>query len=129
MPADRSRPAPTDHFAPPAGPAAGGVDGVADDNTSLLAVLDSFRRAGYGGDLRPGGTPGSVRCDACGRENPAAAFTDLYLRRLEGASDPDDMVLVVAGRCPECGAGGSIVLGFGPASSETDADIVAGLPL
>jgi uncharacterized membrane protein len=103
--------------------------GSPSDNTSLLAVLDGLRRAGFDTDLRPGDGSGTLRCEGCGQESDAASFEDLQVRRLEGASDPDDMVLAVGGRCPRCGRGGNVVLGFGPASSEVDAAIVAELPL
>jgi hypothetical protein len=46
------------------------------------------------------------------------------LRRLEGASDPADMVAIVALTCPNCGARGTVVLGFGPAGSPDDADVL-----
>ena len=47
---------------------------------------------------------------------------------MEGASDPDDMTLVVAARCPHCGAGGVVVLGYGPTASEADAAVLVRLP-
>jgi hypothetical protein len=36
---------------------------------------------------------------------------------LEGASDPDDMMTVIAARCPHCGVAGTLVLGYGPNAS------------
>jgi uncharacterized membrane protein len=103
--------------------------GAPSDNTSLLGVLEGLRRDGYAIDLRPGSRDATLRCDGCGDESPVEAFRDLQVRRLEGASDPDDMLVAVGGRCPRCGRGGNVVLGYGPNSSDVDAAIVAGLPL
>ena len=44
----------------------------------------------------------------------------LELRRLEGASDPDDMLAVVAVECANCGLRGSLVLNYGPTATEDD---------
>jgi hypothetical protein len=46
------------------------------------------------------------------------------LRRMEGASDPGDMMAVVAIECPSCQAQGTLVLGFGPAASAEDSDVL-----
>jgi hypothetical protein len=114
----------------PADPSAatGPVAGAPSDNTTLSGVLADLRDAGFAADFRPGPTEGLVRCPECGTENPPEQLTDLVERRLEGASDPADMVLVVAGRCPTCGTGGAIALGYGPDAGEADAAIVVRLP-
>jgi hypothetical protein len=109
-------------------PAGSQVAGAPSDNTSVTAVLERLAEDGFGTDFRPGGHPAALRCDQCGRESAVGDFTDLVEHRLEGASDPDDMVIVVAARCPECGARGKVVLGYGPASSDVDSDLVAALP-
>jgi hypothetical protein len=49
------------------------------------------------------------------------------LRRLEGESDPADMMAVVAVTCPACAATGTLTLGFGPTSSAEDADVLHAL--
>jgi hypothetical protein len=104
----------------------GVVVGVPSDNTSLLDVLDEFAKAGYAGSLTA--DDGSiVRCDTCGQESPAARFDVVASRRMEGASDPADMVHVVAAACPHCSAIGVIVLGYGPDASEVDVDVAAAL--
>lgn len=50
------------------------------------------------------------------------------LCRVEGASDPDDMAAVVAVVCPRCSAKDALVLGYGPAASGADADVLLALP-
>lgn len=64
-------------------------------------------------------------CHTCEQTFPAAEAPMSSLRRLEGASDPDDMLAVVAITCPHCGAQGTVVLGFGPAASPEDGDALA----
>jgi hypothetical protein len=49
------------------------------------------------------------------------------LRRMEGASDPADMMAVVALECGVCGASGTMVLGYGPTASDVDSDVLRAL--
>jgi hypothetical protein len=49
------------------------------------------------------------------------------LRRLEGESDPSDMMAIVALTCPACGARGTVVLGFGPMATQQDSDVLQSL--
>ena len=112
----------------PLDPRDGQLAGVPSDNTTLVSVLAKYRQAGYAADFRPVGAEGEVRCDACGTRSAARSFTDLLERRLEGASDPDDMMLVVAGSCPSCGARGVMTLSYGPVAGEADAAVVSRLP-
>jgi hypothetical protein len=96
------------------------------DHTTMVAVLDSYAEAGFTGEFEPREGP-TVTCSACGVTSPAAAVTVVSMRRLEGASDPDDMVVVAAVRCPRCSTQGVLVLGYGPAASGLDADVLLAL--
>lgn len=92
------------------------------DRTTMTDVIDGYREAGYVADF--GAEPDArVSCGSCQVVSPAQRFAIESLRRLEGASDPDDMVAVVATACPVCGADGTLVLGYGPAASSIDADV------
>lgn len=91
-------------------------------------VVDELTRIGYATSLRPRGDDALLFCPSCDTASPVDRFEDVWATRLEGQSDPDDMVLVVAARCPVCHIGGSVVLGFGPAGSAEDAAIVAQIP-
>ncbi len=42
---------------------------------------------------------------------------------MEGASDPDDMLAVIATRCPRCHSAGTLILGYGPMASGDDTDV------
>ena len=96
------------------------------DNTTLTEVLDGYAEAGFTSSFaaQDGGV---VRCDTCGSELDPSRLHMRSLRRLEGASDPDDMMAVVAVQCDACGAAGTMVLGFGPAASDADGDVLIAL--
>ena len=98
------------------------------DNTTLTAVLDELTADGFTGSFvpRPGG---QLLCTTCRETFAATELEPEQVRRLEGASDPDDEVVVVAAACPRCGAHASMTLGFGPTASDDDTGVVADLDL
>lgn len=106
--------------------AAGPEAGTPSDNDTLEAVLARLAVDGWEGeaDAREGGT---VRWRRCGHEGPAADVRVDSFRRMEGASDPDDMVLVAAASCPACGERGVLVVHYGPTAGPADADVLADL--
>ena len=93
------------------------------DNTTLQDVLAGYAEAGFESSFgaQEGGV---VRCDSCGSELDAETVRMRSLRRLEGASDPDDMLAVVALECGVCSAAGTLVLGYGPNASADDSDVL-----
>lgn len=103
------------------------LPGVPSDNTTVEAVLTGFAEKGFVGDLwsKPNG---HILCGACRATSPAGAFEIGMQRRLEGASDPADMQLVVGATCPSCGARGVLSLHYGPTAGQEDADVLAALP-
>lgn len=72
---------------------------------------------------------GTLECAGCGTRTPASEFHVAGFHRLEGASDPDDMNLIVWGRCPGCDHGGTATIGYGPNAGEADEAVLAGLDL
>lgn len=94
---------------------------------SLVGVLRALRDQGITGDLqaRDGGR---IDCGRCGGTIDAGELLDVRQRRLEGVSDPADMMLVVTGRCPGCDAHGALVLSYGPEASAADAAVLDALP-
>jgi hypothetical protein len=103
-------------------------DAATIEQTTSTGVLRRYAEDGFTASLMAvEDPPSSMRCSACGTTSPADAFEVVDERRLEGASDPDDMVIVVAARCPVCGQGGAVSLGFGPEASPADSDVVAAL--
>jgi hypothetical protein len=102
--------------------------GTPSDNTTLTAILADLQREGYSASF--GARDGArLHCSSCRQERSVGDFEVDVMRRLEGASDPDAQVLLVAATCPSCGARGTVAFGYGPEASEVDALAVAGLDL
>jgi hypothetical protein len=98
------------------------TDGEPDDHTTLTSVVEGYRRAGVTADFFAG-DDGTVTCGSCTSTVDASQMSVFSRRRLEGASDPADMMTVVVSRCPACGAEGTMVLGFGPMASAVDGEV------
>lgn len=96
------------------------------DQTTLTEVLDAYAAGGFTGSFTAE-PEAMVRCETCGVVSPAGKVSMSSLRRLEGASDPSEMMAVVALTCPACGARGTLSLTYGPMASGEDADLLAGL--
>jgi len=90
---------------------------------TLGEILATLEAAGFTGQMAARPT-GHILCLTCRNESPAADFDLQAMRRTEGASDPDDMLAVVGLACPQCGARGTAVLGYGPDSDPDDAEVV-----
>lgn len=106
----------------PAGSTAGVAAGAPSDNTTLQSVLADFARDGFvdAYDVNDDGTLCAPSGDPVAPEN----VTVVQMRRLEGASDPDDMVLVAG---LEQGTGdkrGVVVLKYGPGATEGEASVL-----
>lgn len=86
------------------------------DGTTLVEVIRTLEADGYTAQMAPR-EGGVVRCFACHTDSPAALAHIDALCRTEGASDPDDMVAVVALCCPNCRAKGTMTLKYGPAAT------------
>jgi hypothetical protein len=97
-----------------------------DGEVTLSEVLAGYAEGGYTASFTPL-EGGSVECHVCNSKASASRVKMSSLRRMEGASDPDDMVAVVAIECPSCNAKGTLVLGFGPTAAEEDSDVLRSL--
>jgi hypothetical protein len=107
------------------------LTGVARGSETLLDVLGRFTVDGFVGSFTPvdgGEEHGRLRCETCRAEFAANEPVVAELRRLEGASDPDDMLAVVALECPRCATRGSLVLNYGPTATPEDASALLDLP-
>ena len=98
------------------------VMGNGSDRT-ILEVLGELEERGFTGQFAPR-DGAQVECVACHQLMPADMTVLRTLDRLEGASDPDDMLAVVGLECPHCGAKGPAVLSYGPESSIVDAEVL-----
>lgn len=100
--------------------------GVSSDGITLIEVLASYDRSGFSAQLAAT-LDGQVRCFSC-RHTVAPATVLLHsLLRLEGVSDPADLLAVTAVTCPQCQAKGVLVLNYGPVATAGDADVLLGL--
>lgn len=87
--------------------------------TTLLDVLGEAAQDGFSAQLVVT-DEGGFRCVRCGTTEPIADFDVRGYRRLEGASDPADMLIVVWGTCSGCGGGGVATIGYGPNAGAAD---------
>jgi hypothetical protein len=101
-------------------------DEVARDAATITRVLDAFEGDGYAGRFKVL-EGGRVQCLTCRHEVDAHTVEIERLCRLEGASDPADMLAVAALRCPNCHTRGTIILNYGPESTLEDADVLLAL--
>lgn len=102
--------------------------GAPSDYTTLTAILARLDDDGFGAQfvVRQGA---QIECLVCRNVSPASKFVVRRSRRLEGASDPDDMVHVVAATCPVCDVGGTVVLTYGVNASLEDGDVSLALDM
>lgn len=98
----------------------------ASDATSLGEALAHFEESGFTGQFAAQ-EGGIVRCFTCRTDSPAREVDLDALVRVEGASDPDDMVAVAALTCPSCGTKGTVALKFGPEATPEEADVLRDL--
>ncbi len=96
------------------------------DGTTLVEVLERYERAGFSTQMASTES-GMVRCFACRVDSDPNLVQLASLRRLEGASDPSDMLAVAAVACPNCGAQGLLTLGYGPDSAAEDGLVLLAL--
>ncbi len=96
------------------------------ETTTLTEVIDGYRASGFASDFWAE-EPGCLRCGSCNSVVEARRVPMHSMRRLEGASDPADLVVVVASTCPVCGSQGTVVLGYGSMASAVDAEVLIAL--
>jgi G6PDH family F420-dependent oxidoreductase len=102
-------------------PATGPRHPVAQDAETITEVVDELQANGFDGQLRVH-EGGRLECLACHTTSDAHDLTVHAVRRLEGASDPADMLLVAAVECPACHRRGTVILGYGPEATIEDAE-------
>lgn len=89
---------------------------------SLLEILAYYAEGGFNADAHAM-DGGQILCGSC-QSLITPEHLDVHsMRRLEGASDPSDMVGVIAIICPVCNAHATAVLKFGPEASPDEIEI------
>jgi len=104
-----------------------GTEPVAQDAQTLTATLRTLETAGYTGQFKVLEFA-AAQCLTCRENFEGREAVVESLRRLEGASDPADMLEVVALVCPKCRARGTLVLSYGPDASLEDSQLLVALP-
>ena len=99
------------------------IPGVPSHNTTLVEVLQELADRGFAATMWVA-ADGKLRCEGCDAEIEPSAVVVHEFRRMEGASDPDDMLVVAAVECPLCGTKATIVLHYGPQSSPEDMEVL-----
>lgn len=96
----------------------------ANSSAATLSELTArFEQKGFGGQFGVVDVD-EVRCFSCHQTQFARDLSVEEISRTEGASDPDDMAAVAAVTCTSCGAKGTLVLKYGPASDPDDAEVL-----
>jgi hypothetical protein len=91
--------------------------------STITEVLEGYAQGGFDSSFVVTDDC-ALECVECGNVSAPGRFAMSSLRRLEGMSDPADMVAVVAITCPVCGAKGTSILGFGPNATEQDSTVL-----
>lgn len=105
-----------------------GKETVATGADTLVGVLRQAAENGFSTQMIAE-SDGTVECESCRVRSPAAAVKAVRIHRLEGSSDAADLMLVVETRCPQCGSGGVLILGYGPNAGPEDEAVLADLDL
>jgi hypothetical protein len=87
-------------------------------DVTLTSVLEAYRADGYDVEYA---VENDVLVDASGREIDPADVVVESMRRLEGASDPADNLVVAAITTRDGKERGTVILRFGPEASEAEA--------
>ena len=90
--------------------------------TTLVEILNAYAGEGFDADAYAA-DGGRLLCGTCQSMVSPDHIALHSIRRLEGQSDPSDMVGVVAVICPVCAARATAVLKFGPEASPDEIEI------
>ena len=93
----------------------------------LGEVTDDLARQGRDGQFQAL-DGGQLRCLTCEHRFPASETPATETTRLEGASDPAELSIVIPLRCPHCGTEGALIANYGPEASAAEADVLTALP-
>ncbi len=96
---------------------------VPQDAQTISDVMRALDAQGFTGQLRV--VEGAViECLTCRHEFGAKDAAAERIVRLEGVSDPADMLAVVALHCPHCGTAATLLLNYGPDSTAEEAEVL-----
>lgn len=94
---------------------------AAQDAQTIADAIRALESEGYRGQFRAA-EGGNIECLHCHKASPASDVAVERMARLEGPTDPADMVALAALTCPRCATRGTLLLGYGPEASLEDAE-------
>ena len=97
-----------------------------DTEQRMATVVERLTKAGYADTFR--GEKGGVRAMACGHVHQPAELMIDAIERFEGASDPDDQVIVLAISSSVDGCRGTYTVPYGKNMSVIDSDLISQIP-
>lgn len=100
--------------------------GSAPHDDPLQAVIEQMAAGEEQGQFQTG-KGATILCLTCRNRFGAESQHADDVARLEGASDPSDMAMLVPVRCPHCSTAGTLVLRYGPEASADEAELVLAL--
>jgi hypothetical protein len=80
--------------------------------TGPAEAVQALRDDGYDDSIEL--TADGIWCAGCNQVHTPSGMVQQRIFRFEGASNPDDMAIVVGLRCTICGRTGVVVSAFGP---------------
>jgi hypothetical protein len=89
---------------------------------TVTEAIRQLEADGYVSDFRLDAT--GIHCGACGGGHQPDRLVVAATARFEGITDPGDEEVVFAVVCPDCGARGIVVSGYGPASDPEVIDLL-----
>jgi hypothetical protein len=90
--------------------------------------VQTLRADGYDDDAIDVSAAG-IWCKGCNQFHAVTGVVQERIYRFEGASNPDDMSIVVGLRCSICGRTGIVVSAYGPAADPKLFDLLNQMPI
>jgi hypothetical protein len=95
--------------------------------TSETEAVELLGAEGYGDSIEV--TVEGIWCAGCNRLHDVTGVVQERIYRFEGASNPDDMSIVVGLRCQICGRTGIVVSAYGPDAEPRLFEILNQIPI
>jgi hypothetical protein len=90
-------------------------------------AVQVLRADGYGDSIEV--SVDGIWCSGCQQTHSVTGVVQERIFRFEGASNPDDMSIVVGLRCTICGRTGVVVSAYGPDADPRLFDILNQIPI
>ncbi len=99
----------------------------ADTPNGAAAAIALLRSQGYDDTIEV--SADGIWCGGCNQHHAVTGVVQERIYRFEGASNPEDMSIVVGLRCRICGRTGIVVSAFGPDADPRLFDILNQIPM